>query len=158
MSGSLPPVHHCSACDEEHPMGWCRLKLAGVEHCGLCGIAHLGHSRTCPHLNDETQVGRLLQTLKESPEALDHVEAATKYLRMIRGDLVQRKRKKLEQEMNRPTQQVAPVPEQRVDSRYLLQSHPVEYQRVADGLRAMSDGMWHTTVAVQGNHILPSNA
>ena len=86
-------------------MGWCRLKLAGVEHCGLCGLAHLGHSRTCPHLNDETQVGRLLQTLKESPEPREHVEAATKYLRMIRGDLVQRKRKKREQEMVRSTLQ-----------------------------------------------------
>lgn len=85
-------------------MGWCRIKMAGVEHCGLCGIAHLGHSRTCPHLTDETQVARLLQTLKESPEAREHVEAATKYLRMIRGDLVQRKRKKMEQDLNRTMQ------------------------------------------------------
>jgi chromodomain-helicase-DNA-binding protein 4 len=85
-------------------MGWCRIKLAGVEHCGLCGIAHLGHSRTCPHLTDETQVGRLLQTLKESPEPREYVEAATKYLRMIRGDLVQRKRKKMEQDLNRTMQ------------------------------------------------------
>lgn len=102
--GQLPPPHHCSACDEEHPMGWCRIKLAGVEHCGLCGIAHLGHSRTCPHLTDEMQVGRLLQTLKESPEPREYVEAATKYLRMIRGDLMQRKRKKMEQDMNRTMQ------------------------------------------------------
>lgn len=105
LVGGLPPSHLCSACDEEHPMGWCRLKIAGVEHCGLCGIAHLGHSRTCPHLNDETQVGRLLQTLKESPESREDVEAATKYLRMIRGDLVTRKRKKAEQEMARVQQQ-----------------------------------------------------
>ena len=81
-------------------MGWCRLKLAGVEHCGLCGIAHLGHSRTCPHLTDEKQLVRLLETLKESPESREDVEAATKYLRMIRGDLVARRRKK-EEEMAR---------------------------------------------------------
>jgi hypothetical protein len=45
----------------------------------------------------------LLQYLKESPEPREHVELATKYLRMIRGDLVARKRnqekKRYEQEM-----------------------------------------------------------
>ncbi|EXJ88823.1 hypothetical protein A1O3_01887 [Capronia epimyces CBS 606.96] len=89
---SMPPIHLCSACGEQHPMGWCRLKLAGVEYCGLCGLAHLGHGRTCPHLNDEVQVATLLQTLKESTESRDLIEQATKYLRMIRGDLLNRKR------------------------------------------------------------------
>jgi chromodomain-helicase-DNA-binding protein 4 len=96
--GIMPPSHHCTACDERHAMGWCRLKVAGVEHCGLCGIAHLGHSRTCPHLTDEKQLVRLLETLKESPESREDVEAATKYLRMIRGDLVSRARRKREEE------------------------------------------------------------
>lgn len=73
-------------------MGWCRLKLAGVEHCGLCGIAHVGHGRTCPHLNSEVQVATLLGTLKESTEPSELKDKANKYLRMIRGDLVQRKR------------------------------------------------------------------
>ena len=73
-------------------MGWCRLKVAGVEHCGLCGLAHVGHGRTCPHLNSEAQVATLLASLKESPEPTELVEQATKYLRMIRGDLAQRKR------------------------------------------------------------------
>jgi chromodomain-helicase-DNA-binding protein 4 len=97
----MPPLHDCSACNEQHPMGWCRIKLAGVEHCGLCGIAHLGHSRTCPHLNSETQVATLLQTLKESTESRDLIEQARKYLRMVRGDLVARKRarERREQEM-----------------------------------------------------------
>jgi hypothetical protein len=108
--GVLPPVHHCTCCGEEHPMGWCRLKIAGVEHCGLCGLAHLGHMRTCPHLNDENQVARLLQTLKESPEPRYLVEAATKHLRMIRGDLMQRRRRKMElaqaQNANSPYQQM----------------------------------------------------
>ena len=73
-------------------MGWCRLKLAGVEHCGLCGIAHFGQGRTCPHLNSESQVATLLGTLKESTESRELVEMATKYLRSIRGGLVQKKR------------------------------------------------------------------
>ncbi|KAF7508417.1 hypothetical protein GJ744_009270 [Endocarpon pusillum] len=90
--GELPPNHLCIACGDLHPMGWCRLKLAGVEHCGLCGIAHLGHGRTCPHLNSEIQVATLLGTLKESTESHELKDKATKYLRMIRGDLVQRKK------------------------------------------------------------------
>ncbi len=87
-------------------MGWCRLKVAGVEHCGLCGLAHVGHGRTCPHLNSEVQVATLLGTLKESTESNELIEQATKYLRMIRGDLVQRKRKQEEQEQRSrgPTQ------------------------------------------------------
>ncbi|RMZ85350.1 hypothetical protein DV737_g841, partial [Chaetothyriales sp. CBS 132003] len=94
IGSTVPPVHQCSACEEVHPLGWCRLKLAGIEYCGICGIAHLGHSRTCPNLNSEGQVLALLQSLKESTEPRELVEAATKYLRTIRGDLAQRKRLK----------------------------------------------------------------
>lgn len=89
--GELPPPHLCAACGEEHALGWCKLKVAGVEHCGLCGIAHLGRGRTCPHLNSEIQVATLLGTLKESTESRELIDKATKYLRMIRGDLVHRK-------------------------------------------------------------------
>ncbi|KAJ9603867.1 hypothetical protein H2200_011388 [Cladophialophora chaetospira] len=101
----MPALHHCSACNEEHPMGWCRLKLAGVEHCGLCGIAHLGHSRTCPHLNNEAQVATLLQTLKESTERRELIEQATRYLRMVRSDLIQRKRARERKELETLAQQ-----------------------------------------------------
>ena len=84
-------------------MGWCRLKVSGVEHCGLCGLAHVGHGRTCPHLNSETQVATLLGTLKESTEPHELIDKATKYLRMIRGDLVQRKRlQEAKQESQQP--------------------------------------------------------
>lgn len=95
-SGPIPPVHFCSACEETHPMGWCRIKLAGVEHCGLCGLAHLGHGRTCPHLNSEAQVATLLAMLKESPEEQSLKDAAAKYLRSIRGDLTRRRIQKQE--------------------------------------------------------------
>ncbi|EEP75725.1 hypothetical protein UREG_00572 [Uncinocarpus reesii 1704] len=84
----------CVACDGIHPLGHCRLKQAGVEHCGLCGIAHFGHSRTCPHLNSESQVASMLSSLKQSTEQRALVEEATKYLRGIRGDLVRRKKQK----------------------------------------------------------------
>lgn len=88
----VPPPHKCLACKDEHPMGWCRLKIAGVEHCGLCGLAHMGHGRTCPHLNDEKQVTTLLETLKESTESRELIDEAIKYLRVIRGDLVSQRR------------------------------------------------------------------
>ncbi|OJD11202.1 hypothetical protein AJ78_07978, partial [Emergomyces pasteurianus Ep9510] len=91
-SAPLPPPRRCVACDQNHPTGYCPLKLAGVEHCGLCGIAHYGRGRTCPHLNSETQVALMLGSLKESPEQRALVAEATKYLRGIRGDLVRRKK------------------------------------------------------------------
>lgn len=91
---TVPPPHKCAACKEEHPMGWCRLKIAGVEHCGLCGLAHMGHGRTCPHLNDEKQVETLLLTLKESTESRELIDEAVRYLRVIRGDLVSQRRQK----------------------------------------------------------------
>lgn len=91
-------------------MGWCRLKIAGLEHCGLCGLAHIGHGRTCPHLNSEVQVATLLGTLKESTESRDSIEQATKYLRMIRGDLVQRKRKQEGHMPIRPQKQMPSAP------------------------------------------------
>ena len=47
---------HCVACKEFHPAGLCPIKLAGPEHCNLCGIAHFGASRICPHIQSETQV------------------------------------------------------------------------------------------------------
>ncbi|RMD42327.1 hypothetical protein DV735_g2779, partial [Chaetothyriales sp. CBS 134920] len=89
---TVPPVHQCPACGEVHPLGWCRIKLAGVEHCGLCGVAHLGHSRTCPNLNSEHEVLMLLESLKESTEPWEIVESAVGYLRAIRADLAQRRR------------------------------------------------------------------
>ncbi|KAG9187335.1 hypothetical protein G6011_05206 [Alternaria panax] len=83
----------CPACHKNHPIGACELKAAGVEHCGLCGLAHYGHSRTCPHIKSETQVREMLQALKNSPEKKELVDAAIKYLRGVKGTLVQQKKK-----------------------------------------------------------------
>ncbi|KAI0578669.1 HepA Superfamily II DNA RNA helicase SNF2 family [Pyrenophora tritici-repentis] len=85
--------HICPACHKDHPQGACELKAAGVEHCGLCGLAHYGHSRTCPHIKSETQVREMLEALKNSPEKKELVDAAMKYLRGVKGTLVQQKKK-----------------------------------------------------------------
>ncbi|PYH90192.1 hypothetical protein BO71DRAFT_444079 [Aspergillus ellipticus CBS 707.79] len=97
MDGTVDPTPHqappCIACNQVHPIGHCRLKMAGVEHCPLCGLAHYGHSRTCPHLRSETQVAKMLEALKHSTEDREIIQLAKKYLSGIRGDLAQRKRK-----------------------------------------------------------------
>ncbi|CAI6326909.1 unnamed protein product [Periconia digitata] len=83
----------CPACRTQHPRGACELKASGVEHCGLCGLAHFGFARTCPHIRSETQVRAMLEALKSSPEKKEIVDAATKYLRGVKGHLVQLKKK-----------------------------------------------------------------
>ncbi|KAH8730753.1 PHD/FYVE-zinc-finger like domain-containing protein [Phaeosphaeriaceae sp. PMI808] len=83
----------CLACHKHHPRGACELKVAGVEHCGLCGLAHYGHSRTCPHIKSETQVREMLKALKNSPEKKELVDLAVKYLRGVKGTLVQQKKR-----------------------------------------------------------------
>ncbi|RAR04447.1 chromodomain-helicase-dna-binding protein 4 [Stemphylium lycopersici] len=83
----------CPACHKDHPQGACELKVAGVEHCGLCGLAHYGYSRTCPHIKSETQVREMLEALKSSPEKKELVDAAIKYLRGVKGTLVQQKKR-----------------------------------------------------------------
>lgn len=93
MDGNVE-AHHppCFVCAKHHPMGSCPLKQAGVEHCGLCGLAHYGIARTCPHLRSETQVARMLDALKHSTEDRELIEKAKKYLQGIRGSLAQRRR------------------------------------------------------------------
>ncbi|KAF1945307.1 hypothetical protein EJ02DRAFT_451612 [Clathrospora elynae] len=89
----------CPACLKNHPQGACELKAAGAEHCGLCGLAHFGHSRTCPHIKSETQVREMLEALKRSPESKELVDMALKYLRGVKGTLVQQKKKDREKAM-----------------------------------------------------------
>ncbi|KAL2799223.1 hypothetical protein BJX66DRAFT_277543 [Aspergillus keveii] len=84
----------CLACGRVHPAGSCQLKRAGVEHCGLCGLAHYGHARTCPHLRSDVQVSRMIEALKQSTEDRHLVALAKKYCYGIKGDLAQRERRK----------------------------------------------------------------
>ncbi|KAF2739672.1 chromodomain-helicase-DNA-binding protein 4 [Polyplosphaeria fusca] len=89
----------CPICPSVHPRGACPLKIAGAEHCGLCGLAHFGHGRTCPHIKSETQVRYMLEALKNSPEKRELVDAAVKYLRGVKGTLVRAKKKDREKAM-----------------------------------------------------------
>ncbi|OAG12176.1 uncharacterized protein CC84DRAFT_1078202 [Paraphaeosphaeria sporulosa] len=96
---SVFPLITCPACHKQHPRGACELKVSGVEHCGLCGLAHYGIGRTCPHIKSETQVREMLEALKRSPEKKELVELAVKYLRGVKGTLVQGKKKEREKAM-----------------------------------------------------------
>ncbi|CAK1357625.1 unnamed protein product [Cercospora beticola] len=93
-----PPGITCKACGRYHPVGSCPLKLAGVEFCNLCGMAHYGHARVCPHIQSETQVRAMLEALKYSNEPEHLVNEARRYLRGLKGNLVQLKKKKEEQQ------------------------------------------------------------
>ncbi|KAJ5569963.1 uncharacterized protein N7459_009393 [Penicillium hispanicum] len=103
---SLPPMGNdgtmdihpsCRACLQIHPRGSCPLKLAGVENCPLCGLAHFGKQRSCPHLHSLVQVRRMLDALKESREPPELVDAARKYLKGVIGSTLQNIRRKTEQ-------------------------------------------------------------
>lgn len=72
------------------------MKLAGPEHCNICGMAHYGHGRVCPHFKSETQVRQMLETLQHSLEPKYVVDTAKKYLKGLKGHLVQDKRKAAE--------------------------------------------------------------
>ncbi|KAF2170286.1 hypothetical protein M409DRAFT_52019 [Zasmidium cellare ATCC 36951] len=85
---------NCRACQSFHAVGSCPLKLAGVEHCNLCGMAHYGHARVCPHIQSETQVRAMLEALKYSNEPEHLVKEANRYLRGLKGSLVQLKKQK----------------------------------------------------------------
>lgn len=85
-------TRRCPACRRAHLTGACPLKVAGPEHCNLCGLAHFGFGRTCPHINSETQVRAMIECLRQSNEPKHLVEAAVKYLRGVKGHLVQKKK------------------------------------------------------------------
>jgi superfamily II DNA or RNA helicase len=109
VDGTQDTTHHlCIACNQHHALGRCPLKIAGVEHCPLCGLAHLGRNRSCPHLRSEVQVKRMIEALKESKEPSGYVAIAKKYLQGILGDFGQRARKKAAKDAERELAQSMP--------------------------------------------------
>ncbi|KAL9638931.1 MAG: hypothetical protein Q9164_001240 [Protoblastenia rupestris] len=93
--------HPCIACGESHALGFCPLKIAGVEYCNLCGLAHYGFARTCPHLSSVTQLRAMMEAIRHSPESSELKELAKKRVVGIIGDLNQRKRRKQEAQQKR---------------------------------------------------------
>lgn len=117
----------CLACEGHHPKGQCPLKLAGVEHCGLCGLAHFGHKRTCPHLNSELQVRTMLAELKNSTEQTEDVKRAVDYLRGVLGGIVRKKKemesRKKEMELRKKNEAIGAQAVQRVPNVHAVNGH-----------------------------------
>ncbi|KAJ5482847.1 hypothetical protein N7539_006293 [Penicillium diatomitis] len=101
LDGASDLLPSCIACGRYHLLGRCRLKTAGVEHCPLCGLAHLGGRRTCPHLHSEDQIRLMVQALNQSPENPEMVSFAKKYAKGILGHL--------QSSRNRLSQPIIPV-------------------------------------------------
>ncbi|EKV07280.1 Chromatin remodeling complex subunit (Chd3), putative [Penicillium digitatum PHI26] len=73
----------CVACQKHHITGRCPLRHAGVEFCGLCGLAHWGGRRACPHMQSSVQITRMLEALEKSTEAPPLISLAKRYLQGI---------------------------------------------------------------------------
>ncbi|KAJ5638067.1 hypothetical protein N7490_007946 [Penicillium lividum] len=93
LDGTSDPIAPCIACERRHGLGKCPLKGAGVEHCPLCGLAHLGGRRACPHFHSKLQIQRMLEALSRSNESPSLVAAAKRYLRGVIGSLTQVERR-----------------------------------------------------------------
>ena len=100
----------CAACLDYHALGSCPLKRAGAEYCNICGIAHYGRARVCPHISSETQVRAMLAALKQSSESGELVKEARRYLVGVKGTLVQKKKKDLEKARANETRPTAVGP------------------------------------------------
>jgi hypothetical protein len=61
--------------------------------CSLCGTAHYGIARTCPHIRSEHMVRLMIDALRYSPERREYVDVALKYLKGVKGHLVAAKKK-----------------------------------------------------------------
>lgn len=92
FDGTAETPNLCIACSEIHPLGYCPLKEAGVETCGLCGLAHFGRRRVCPHFQSKIQVLRMIKALELSNEPLELKFAAQKYLKNILLGIQQKER------------------------------------------------------------------
>lgn len=95
VDGIQDSVPLCLACHQYHNPGTCPLRHAGVEFCGLCGLAHLGARRVCPHLQSIVQVNRMIEALDQSTEDPKLISVAKRYLRGIIASTAQMERNKI---------------------------------------------------------------
>ncbi|KAJ5109208.1 hypothetical protein N7456_005883 [Penicillium angulare] len=93
LDGASDYNPNCIACNRPHPSGQCPVKAAGVENCPLCGLAHFGGRRVCPHLHSKVQIDRMMDALRKSNEPRELVSAAKRYLKGIIGNLAMAERK-----------------------------------------------------------------
>ena len=100
---------HCLACTQYHRPGFCPLMLAGVERCELCGIAHFGFQRNCPHLTSVTQLRLMMEAIKNSSEPQDIKDLAKKRVVGLIGSINQARRQENEAKKERESLQLQPA-------------------------------------------------
>ena len=98
----------CLACTRYHRQGYCPLMLAGVERCELCGIAHFGFQRNCPHLTSVTQLRLMMEALKKSTESQEIKDLAKMRIIGLVGSRNQAKRQEQEAKKRRENLQSLP--------------------------------------------------
>lgn len=93
-----PAAKFCADCRTIHDRAGCPKTLPGNrkprEYCGICGIAHFGVSKSCPHLANETQLRLLLDALRDSNEIPARKIEVEKYLRKQLADRVRAKKER----------------------------------------------------------------
>lgn len=105
----------CPACLNQHgphEVGYCPLKLAGVEYCNLCGLAHFAIPGSCITLKAKERFSEINEALKKSPEADATAKAARKILRKLKADIVERERRTGEQGQSEAGRKLGPQQEQ----------------------------------------------
>ncbi|KAJ6014535.1 hypothetical protein N7540_009126 [Penicillium herquei] len=87
------PPRVCMVCHTDHLIGRCPVKEAGVEHCPLCGLPHLGGRRICPHFHSRVQIQRMMDALRCSNENPQTIASAKRYLQGVLSHLTVQERR-----------------------------------------------------------------
>lgn len=99
----------CLACDGTHASGRCPVRLAGVELCGLCGLAHYGSAgRPCPQFRSMEHCRAMIEALKHSTEPRAIVELAKKYLYGVIGSISRKTKEQNEKLLSQDQVQAPP--------------------------------------------------
>ncbi|KAJ5706925.1 hypothetical protein N7488_006726 [Penicillium malachiteum] len=108
------PSRVCIVCNMYHALGQCPVKEAGVEHCPLCGLPHLGGRRICPHFNSRVQIQRMMDALRCSNEHPQLIASAKRYLQGVLSHLTVQERRSSSMQPSAPnvSSPVGPVQSQ----------------------------------------------
>lgn len=110
-SSGIAQRRTCLACDGAHARGRCPLRLAGVEHCGLCGLAHYGSSgRPCPQFRSMEHCRAMIEALKHSTEPRAVVELAKKYIYGVIGSISRKTKEQNEKLLSQDRVEVVQAP------------------------------------------------
>lgn len=113
----------CLACDGVHIRGRCPLRLAGVELCGLCGLAHYGSAgRPCPQFRSMEHCRAMIEALRHSTEPRAIVELAKKYIYGVIGSISRKTKEQNEKLLSQDQAEVVQAPPRATGSKKVKSS------------------------------------